>query len=1026
MRLNLVLAALTLATAGAQTIPTTGYQAMEWRNIGPFRGGRTDAVTGVASLPRTFYFGGAGGGVFKTENGGETWVNITDGAGLKTSSVGAIAVAASDANVLYVGMGENTARGVALSHGDGVYKSTDGGRTWKHLGLDLTRAISRVRVHPTNPDVVYVAAQGATYGPSKDRGIYRSKDGGATWTNLLYVDENTGPADLVMDPTNPRILYAAFWDHIRKPWEIRSGGPGSGIYKTSDGGETWQKINTGLPKLLGKIGIAVSAIPDRLYAIVEADPDGGLYRSDNAGKTWTLVNASWNIKTRSWYYMKVFTDPKNADVVWVLNANALKSIDAGKTFVNVRAPHGDHHDLWINPNDTSVMINGNDGGATVSFDAGATWSTQENQPTAQFYRVNTDDRYPYWVYGGQQDNTSVGIASAANGPGISWKDWYPVGGCESAYVAFDPKNPKYIYADCYQGIMSEFDNDTHDTRDVQEYPEVPLAMPSREMNYRYNWNAPIVVSQHDSRIIYHASQKLMMSTDRGRSWKEISPDLTHPDDKTQGYGGGPITNEGAGGEVYDTIFYVAESPKDKNVLWTGSDDGMLNTTRDGGKTWTKVTLPGKVTDAQINSIEMSPHDARTVYVAATRYKYNDFTPLIFKSTDAGQTWELITQGIPAESWARVVREDPARKDLLYAGTETGAYVSFNGGKNWQSLQLNLPLTPVTDLKIQGNDLVAATQGRAFWILDNVTALRQAAGQTTLSKLYQPAPAMRHIFGGGGPGGEAAPAPRVGKNPPAGAMIDFVLPGEGTASIEIRDSAGQLVRKYSTEKGEGATAATLKVKAGMNRLLWDLRYEKPATVTGVFMFGAVEGRMAVPGTYQVRLTAGGQTQNANLELKPDPRVPSNAKQFAEHDKFLSAVDADLDGIHRSVIRLRDVRAHIEDILKRTGDKPKVQASGKALVEKLNTIEDALIQKRTIDMQTVINFPVRLAHHYLTLHNSVDGAPDGAINEGARLRYADLSLKLNEQKSELAKAFGADLDAFNRQVNEDKVAPVTLPQ
>ena len=1011
---------LTAAAGWAQEIPANVYQSMEWRNIGPFRGGRSDAVAGVPAKPRLYYFGGVGGGVWKTENGGESWANITDGQ-LKTSSVGAIAVAASDPNVIYVGMGENDARGVAISFGDGVYRSTDAGRNWKHFGLDLTRAISRIRVHPNNPDLVYVAAQGATFGPTKERGVFRSKDGGVTWTNVLFVNETSGPSDLAMDPANPRILYAAFWDHLRKPWQVRSGGPGSGIYKSTDGGDTWQKINEGLPALMGKIGIDVSAAnPDRLFAIVEADPKGGLYRSDNAGKSWTLLNDSdWALKTRSWYYMKVFADPQNSDVVWVLNADVSKSIDGGKTFTKVVTPHGDNHDLWINPRDADNMIEANDGGANVTFDGGRSWSTQENQPTAQFYRVNTDDRFPYWVYGGQQDNSSVGIASRANGPGIGWKDWYPVGGCESAHVAFDPKNPELLYAGCYHGVITEFDRATMEARDVMEYPSMNLALPSREMKYRFNWSAPIIVSKHDPNVIYHGSQVLTRSENRGRTWKDLSPDLTHPDDKTQGYGGAPITNEGAGGEVYNTLYYVAESPQDRNTLWTGSDDGVLSLTRDGGKNWTRMTLPSAV-DAQINAIEVSPHDPATVYVAATRYKWNDMAPYIFKSTDYGKTWVKLVEGVPAESWAHVVREDPVRKDLLYAGTEHGIFISFNGGQKWQSLQLNLPVTPVTDLQVHRNgDLVAATSGRAFWILDDLSPLRQASENIETVHLFQPRAGIRTNLGGAG----ATLGPRLGKNPPSGVILDFYLAKEEPVKLEIQDSTGKLVRTYSTEKKEGQTNPDLKVKVGMNRTNWDLRYDTPTAIPGVFLFGGVHGRKAIPGVYQVRLIAAGQTKTAKLDIGADPRVKVTPQQYAEQSKLLEDVYGAFDELHKSVIRLRQVRSQIDDLVKRSGDK-NVETAGKALADKLSGEEDALIQKRTVDMQTVINFPVRLDHHLLVLANDVDES--GELTDGARKRASDLLKQWSEHKAALTTLFGADLDAFNQQVIAAKVPPVAVPK
>jgi photosystem II stability/assembly factor-like uncharacterized protein len=1002
----------------AQDIPPSLYQGMQWRNIGPFRGGRSDAVAGVPQNPHLYYFGGVGGGLWKTENDGITWTNITDGQ-LKTSSVGAIAVAPSDPNVLYLGMGENEARGVAISHGDGVYKSTDAGQTWKHIGLDPTRAISRIRINPTNPDLVYVAAQGATFGPTKDRGVYRSKDGGATWQNVLFVSETSGPCELAMDPSNPRILYAAFWDHLRKPWEIRSGGPDSGIYKSTDGGDTWNKINQGLPKLIGKIGITVSPNPERLYAVVEADPDGGVYRSDNGGRTWVLMNSSnWGLKSRSWYYMKIFADTKNPDVVWVLNANVYRSIDAGRNWTQMPTPHGDNHDLWINPSDPNNLIEANDGGANISFDSGRSWSTQENQPTAQFYRVNADDRYPYWLYGGQQDNTTVGIKSEVNGPGIGWKDWHPVGGCESAWVDFDPKKPDQIYATCYQGQITEFDEDTDEARDVQEYPSLPLALPSREMKYRYNWSGPVMVSKIDPRVVYHASQVLMRSENRGRTWTQISPDLTNPDDRTQGYGGGPITNEGAGGEVYDTIYYVAESPKDKNTLWTGSDDGVVEVTRDGGKNWKKIVLPG-MADAQINAMEVSSHDAGTVYVAATRYKWNDMAPYIFKTTNFGETWTKLVDGIPAESWAHVVREDPVRKNLLYAGTETGVFVSFDGGAKWQPFQLNLPVTPVNDLKIHHDDLLAATSGRAFWILDDLSALRDLNASVAQEPvhLFPPRPAIRANLGGAPGGGPRDTA--LGRNPPAGAILDFSVAKAGPVTIEIHDASGSLVRKISN----------IAAKAGMNRTTWDLRYDTPTLVPNVTLFGNLRGRKVVPATYQLRLTAGGETRTVMLEVRKDPRVNATPQQFAEQNKLLAEIDAEIDDLHKSVNRMHSIRDQIDDLLKRAKESgassPALEAAGKALGDKLEAAEDALVQRRTVDGQTVINFPTKLAHHLTALHNFVDGA-EADVTEGARVRAADLAKIWKEKKAEVDNLLGPQLDAFNKQAAAMKLIYLSVPK
>jgi photosystem II stability/assembly factor-like uncharacterized protein len=1014
------------------------YGSMEWRNIGPFRGGRSNASTGVPGDFLTFYFGGVGGGVWKTTDGGQTWANVTDGQ-VKTSSVGAIEVAPSDRNVVYAGMGEHAIRGVMTSHGDGVYKSTDAGKTWKHVGLPSSRAISRIRVHPTDPDRVYVAAQGAPYGPSEDRGIYRSTDGGATWKKILYVSPDAGASDLAMDPANPRILYAAFWDHRRTPWEVRSGGPGSGIHKSTDGGETWQKLGedpkTGFPSPKGKLSVSVSANPERIYALVEADPKGGLYRSDDAGKTWRLMNETWGIRTRAWYYIKVFADPKNQDVVWITNAALLKSIDGGKTFERVAVPHGDNHHVWIHPENTDVMINSNDGGANVSYNGGRSWSTQQNQPTAQFYRVNVDNRFPYMVYGGQQDNTSVGIASQTFDVGISWKDWYPVGGCESAYVAFDPENPVKIYAGCYMGQITEWDERTRQERSVMAYPMLPAAMASRDMKYRFNWNAPIVASRHDPRVIYHASNVLLRTTNGGASWTEASPDLTTDDDEKQGPGGGPITNEGAGGEIYGTIYYLAESPRDRNVLWTGSDDGYVNVTRDYGAYWTRVTPPG-VGEAMVNAIEASPHDPATAYVAMTRYKFNDFTPLAFKTGDYGKTWKSIANGLPAEGWVRVVREDPKRRGLLYLGTELGMHVSFDDGEHWQSLQLNLPGTPVTDLIVQEerNDLVASTAGRSFWILDDLSPLQQIDDgvETARVHLYAPRPAYRveRGFSFGGASG-------MGKNPPPGAILDFYLEelkDDTKVTLEILDPAGQLVRRYPDAGGDapggedfGPRRPRFTPKAGMNRVSWDLRHDAPARVPGLFTFGALQGRKVLPGTYQVRLTAGAESRTVPIEVEKDPRLETPLSALKEQDDFLRQVADDLSAIHGGVNRLRGVREQTDGLVKRAEKLPNgaaIQDAGKTLVAKLDAMEGELIQKRTVDGQTVINFPVQLNHHFIILHGAVDSSEEGVI-DGARERYRDLSAEWQKEKAALDELLGPELEKFNALVKDNGIPAVILP-
>jgi photosystem II stability/assembly factor-like uncharacterized protein len=1019
---------------------STLFAGMEWRSIGPFRGGRAVAVTGVRGQPGTYYFGATGGGVWKTEDAGLTWHNVTDGY-VKTGSVGAIAVAESDPNVVYVGMGEHPARGVAMSHGDGVYRSTDGGKTWTHVGLELARQISRIRVHPKNPDLVYVAAQGAPFGATKDRGIYRSKDGGKTWEQVLYVSETAGAGDLAMDPTNPRVLYAAFWDMLRRPWEVRSGGPGSGIWKSTDGGDTWKKITDGMPALMGKIGVDVSAAdPERVYAIVEADPGGGLFRSDDGGQHWRLTSSNWTIRARAWYYMKVFADPQNADVVYVLDAPAMRSIDGGHTFTNIHAPHGDNHDLWINPDDNQNLANANDGGADISFNGGKTWSTQENQPTAQFYRVNTDNRFPYWVYGGQQDNTTVAIASSAPG-GVSWKDWHEVGGCESAFVGFNPDDPRYVYAGCFHGQITEWDATTGQARDVMPYPELPLALPSREMKYRYNWNTPIVVSLHDPNVIYQAANVLFKSTNRGHTWTVISPDLTTNDPAKQGPGGGPITNEGAGGEVYETIDYVMESRQDANTIWTGSDDGLVQVTRDAGKTWTNVTPPG-LGEAQINAIETSPFVDGTAYVAATKYKFNDFTPHLFRTTDFGKSWKEIVSGIEPDHWVHVAREDPARRGLLYCGTELGVYLSFDDGDHWQPWQLNLPIVPINDLQIHGNDLVAATQGRAFWILDDLSPVRQLESGVSgeAAHLYKPANAVRVAGGGGFELGESP----VGKSAPAGAIVYYNLKSAvdsaDTLTLEVRDSAGVLVRRYTNHRepgdsggqgesgGFGRGAPTvLPAKAGLNRFVWDLRHARPTVVPHLFLFGGMLGRRVVPGHYQVRLTLAGQSQTQAFDVLKDPRIDATPADYLAQDQLLASITGDLNNIHGGVNRLRSVRNQLDDLLKRVKGQPgadSVESVGKALVDKLDAMEDSLVQKKTVDGQTVINFPVRLDFHFIYLLDSVDGA-DAGVTDGARQRYADLSAQWARLQPQLDSLLGPDLSAFNALVRE-KGIPVVVEQ
>ena len=1001
------------------------YQDLSWRHLGPFRGGRSVAAVGVTSDPTTYYQGGVGSGVWKTTDGGQSWENISDDA-FGTSSVGAIAVAESDPNVVYVGMGEHAVRGVMTSHGDGVYRSTDAGRTWTHLGLGNTRHISRIRIHPSNPDLVYVAAQGAAYAESEDRGIYRSTDGGESWVKVLYVSASASASELAMDPTNPRILYAAFWDHVRYPWYVRSGGEGSGFWKSKDGGDTWAPLDEGLPELLGKTAVDVSpANPERLWAMVEADSAGGLYRSDDSGESWRLVSEEWALRARPWYYTEVFADPLDENTVYVLSAPMMKSVDGGRTFTRVATPHGDNHDLWINPKDNRVMINANDGGANVSFNGGGSWSTQQNQPTVQFYRVNTDNRFPYYVYGGQQDNSSVAIASWSAG-GIDWKDWYPVGGCESAMPAFDRDDPRFVYAGCYMGIMSEYDHRTGASRNAQAYPVMPAALQARELKYRFNWSAPLVVSQFEPNTIYHGANVLLRSRDRGRSWEEVSPDLTRAQEDKLGYGGGPITNEGAGGEIYGTLAYVAESPLKEGLIWTGSDDGLVHVTRDGGATWSDVT-PDGLPEGLINAVDPSPHDPAKAYIAFSRYKFDDFTPHAYKTEDYGESWTPIAEGFAHDHWVRVVREDPVRAGLLYAGTEAGVYVSFDDGGIWQPLELDLPLTPVTDLQIQRerNDLVASTSGWGFWVLDDLSPLQQAESATGRPvHLFQNRDAYRAVgLGGGGGSGS------TGKNPPNGAILDFYLEEvpEGSVTLEILAGNGEAVRTFSTDPDEEAGQDSLEVKAGMNRLIWDLRYPEVYGVPDLYTFGSLQGRRVVPGTYTARLTADGGEHKTEIRVLKDPRVETTQAAYEEQEVLLREIVMETEALHRSVVRLGEVRDQVKSLLARAAEMvgtDEVQELGAALVDSLTMVEDSLVQWETYDGQTVLNAPSRINFQYLFLMGAVEGSDDG-VNQGARDVLRDLNARWHPLRDRLDPLLNQRVAAFNDAVRAAGIPPVGKP-
>lgn len=1017
------------------SLDEANFKGLKWRNIGPFRGGRANAISGVIGNDNVYYVGYTGGGIAKTDDAGITWKNISDGF-FKVGSIGEIAICESDPNVIYVGTGEHAVRGVMTSYGDGVYKSTDGGKTWKNIGLEKTRHISEIAIHPNNPDIVLVGAQGAVHGPSSDRGVYKSIDGGATWKKTLYVDENTGVSSLNMDMTNPRIIYAATWQHRRYPWRVESGGAGSTIWKSIDGGDTWTKINEGLPKEMGKIGVAVSrANPNRVYAIIEAEKSkAGLYRSDDGGKKWNHMTSDHTITARSWYYMEVFPDPINEDVVYVLNAPMTRSIDGGKTFSTLRVGHGDTHDLWINPKTNSTMALADDGGGEISFNTGRSWSPLNNQATAQFYRVNIDNRFPYWVYGGQQDNSSVAIPSRNGSYGITEKDWFNGPGCESAWIAFnDPSNPELLYGGCYQGIIDVLDTRTGEVKDIQEYPATNLGFKPREMKYRFNWNAPLINSPHDSKVLYHAGNVLFKSTNGGFSWEVISPDLTRNDTTKQNTSGGPITNEGAGGENYNTIYYVIESPHERGVIYTGSDCGYVQLTKDGGKTWTNIT-PAGMPEAMIHSIEVSPHDKGTVYITASRYKFNDYSNMTYKSTDYGKSWTKIGGGVEVDDFIKVIREDKKVKDLLYAGSERGFYLSTNGGSSFSKFQLNLPIVPVTDLIIKDNDLIAATAGRSFWILDDLAAIQQSKGSfTSTVKLFTPKPTYRlssvtipEYFGD---------IPGLGRNPANGVALDYYLREKADTNkvtLEILGADGKLIRKYTNKKDEnfkpwpGGPSApqTIPAEAGVNRFAWDFRTESLTGVQGVYVYGDYSGYRVAPGKYKARVTFKGQSSETELEIISDPKVTATAAEWAAQQEFLKQSGEKFDELHNSVNNMRQVKKQIETLnesLKNNPDAKELIESGKDILKKIDEWEKNLIEPRSKNFQDVINFPNKLNSEFLQLRGVAD-THDPRLTKGVQDRAMDVNATWTKYKQQMNILIEKDIRDYNQKFKDKNLPAV----
>jgi len=1029
------------------------FRGMKYRSIGPFRGGRSLTATGIPGDPTTYYFGATGGGVWKSTDGANTWSPIFDKDG--APSIGSIAVAVSDPNVIYVGTGEACIRG-NISNGDGVWKSVDAGKSWKNVGLKDTRAIGKVIVDPHNPDMVFVAALGHPFGPNTERGVFRSIDGGKTWDKVLYKDENTGAIDLAADPQNPHILFASLWETRRTPWSLTSGGPGSGLYRSTDSGATWKKIEEhGLPKgPYGRIGLAVGANSDRIYAIIEAKEAGGFYRSDDGGDTWDLVNGSHSLLQRPWYYMHVIADPQDPNTVYVADVEFFKSTDGGHTFNKIKVPHGDNHGLWIDPKNTKRMIANDDGGVTVSLDGGKSWTREDNQPTAQFYHVATDNRTPYYVYGAQQDNTTVAIASRSDTGTIGREDWYEVGGGEAGYIAPNPTDPNIVYAGDYQGNITRFDRRTNQVKSINVSPELGDARGAAALEHRFQWTAPIVTSPHDPNTIYYGGERIFKTSDGGTHWEAISGDLTRNDKSKQQPSGGPITIDDTGTKYYDTVFSIAPSPVTKGLIWAGTDDGLIQFTHDEGKTWSNVTPKDLPEWSRISLVEASPHDAATAYVAVDRHQNDDLAPYIYKTADYGSTWTRITTGIPDGSFVRAVREDPKRKGLLYAGTERGVFVSFDDGAHWRSLQINLPIVPVHDLVVKNDDLVLATHGRSFWILDDVSPLRQLADSNPDSvaaedmHLYKPATAYR-IHAGDAPEHSSF----AGKNPPIGAVIYYYLKkapnpdaNKGEAmkhevKIEILDGSGAVVRHYSSLKNEPLDEPLdpddkkpekqIKPEDGLNRFVWNLRYDDANRVPGYFLWeynDGAKGPLALPGSYQVRLTANGKTLTAPFELKIDPRVTTPQADLEKQFKLEMDLRDQLNRVYEAVNEIQDVRDQLQGLKKRLapGDSTKAVFDGATAMEaKLIAVRDPLINFKISASEDSLAYTpgvdARLAFLSMTVAGFADSAPTASQYE----QFDKLKKLTEDLLSGWEHIRNADLANFQKLAAEQNKYPIYVP-
>ncbi|MXW16874.1 MAG: glycosyl hydrolase [Gemmatimonadetes bacterium] len=1040
--ISLTIAAAALAgdyppPLAAQSVDTLAFKDLSYRMAGPYRGGRSTAATGFLNDADRWLMGTTGGGVWETTDNGVTWENISDG--YFGGSIGAVRVADSDQNVIYVGEGSACIRG-NTSTGRGAWKSMDDGRTWSFIGLPEAGQIPRIEVHPHDHELVYVAALGHPFGKNPERGIFRSRDGGDTWEHVLALNDSTGASDLAMDMTNPRILYAGMWRGERKPWALISGAEEGGVYKTTDGGDTWTKLGGGLPEgVVGKVGVTVSpADPDRVWAIIEAEPDGGVYRSNDGGATWTRTNSNNNLRQRAWYYTHIQADPVDPNTVYALNTRLYRSVDAGATFEMIPVPHGDVHDLWIHPSNPSRMVVANDGGAQVTVNNGETWSTYYNQPTAEFYDVIVDNGFPYRLYGAQQDNTTISVPAWSDVNTLYPKQhWQNVGGCETGPIALHPDHPHIVYAGCYGGVMDRYDLDSGQRRNIMLYPQLQLGMAAKDLLHRFQWVSPMVVSRHDPTVIYHGSQHVNRSRDEGATWETISPDLTTDNPAHQEQAGGPINADVTGVEIYNVVFSIAESPFDTNEIWAGSDDGRMHITRDGGADWTDITPDGMPELGTVDEIELSVHRAGRAYIAVQRYRIDDFDPYIFRTDDFGASWTQVTGGIPDGHPVRTVREDPGRDGLLFAGTEFGVFVSFDAGDSWQSFQRNLPITPVTGMRVAHDDLILSTQGRSFWIMDDISPLREIeAAVAAGTHLFQPRD-VRRLTNVGTPGlAELNPEPRA-----PGAQIHYYLAEEPDEEvrIEVVDPRGEVVRTFHSDSAaaEEADGERITKEAGLNRIAWALHYAGPELPEGAVVWGYSGGVKAPPGTYTVRLTVGETMAERDFELLPDPRIPE-VTAASYQDQFRVAILArdSINSISRAIDDLAAIRAQVEEVMERAraaDQEDALQPLADTLTAKSTGVTDDLMQTRNRSNQDPIRFPPRLDNQWLELYGRVTGSdgyisggPEGAPHAGTMQRLEDLLEEWNAVRVRYLDLLENELRRFNEAVERLGLPAVVLPR